>query len=119
MKGSKFEHEGCDIVIASLQTMISRKHPLTGFGLTIYDETHHMSARVFVTSLMVETKYTLGLTATPDRKDGLGYVFTWFIGRIVYRQDESDMKRPDVRIQTPQLPQRDATRLFDVPTRWP
>jgi hypothetical protein len=23
MKGSKFEHEGCDIVIASLQTMIS------------------------------------------------------------------------------------------------
>jgi hypothetical protein len=40
-KGSKFEHEGCDIVIASLQTMISRKHPLTGFGLTIYDDSSH------------------------------------------------------------------------------
>lgn len=111
MKGGKFEHEGCDIVIASLQTMISRKHPLTGFGLTIYDETHHMSARVFVTSLMVETtRYTLGLTATPDRKDGLGYVFTWFIGRIVYRQDDSDMKRTDVRVRTPKLLQRDTAR---------
>jgi hypothetical protein len=115
MKGSKFEHEGCDIVIASLQTMISRKHPLTGFGLTIYDETHHMSARVFVTSLMVDNQIHAGIDSYPDRKDGLGYVFTWFIGRIVYRQDESDMKRPDVRIQTPQLPQRDATRLFGRP----
>jgi superfamily II DNA or RNA helicase len=108
MKGDKFQHADCDIVIASLQTMISRKYPLDGFGLTIYDETHHMSARVFVTSLMAETtKYTLGLTATPDRKDGLGHVFTWFIGRVVYRQDESDMKRSDVRVRTPKLPQRD------------
>jgi superfamily II DNA or RNA helicase len=111
MKGDKFEHEGCDIVIASLQTMISRKYPLDGFGLTIYDETHHMSARVFVTSLTTETtRYTLGLTATPDRKDGLGRVFTWFIGSIVFRQDNAGMKRPDVRVQTPVLPQRDQMR---------
>lgn len=111
MKGDKFEHEGCDIVIASLQTMISRKYPLDGFGLTIYDETHHMSARVFVTSLTTETtRYTLGLTATPDRKDGLGRVFTWFIGGIVYRQDNSGMKRPDVRVVTPKFPQRDEMR---------
>jgi superfamily II DNA or RNA helicase len=111
MKGDKFEHEGCDIVIASLQTMISRKHPLDGFGLTVYDETHHMSARVFVTSLTTETtRYTLGLTATPDRKDGLGRVFTWFIGGIVFRQDSADLKRPDVRVRTPALPQRDQMR---------
>ena len=111
MKGDKFEHEGCDIVIASLQTMISRKHKLDGFGLTVYDETHHMSARVFVTSLTTETtRYTLGLTATPDRKDGLGRVFTWFIGSIVFRQDAGDMKRPDVRVRTPIQEQRDEMR---------
>jgi hypothetical protein len=82
--------------------------------------THHMSARVFVTSLRETTKYTLGLTATPIVK--MVWATTWFIGRIVYRQDESDMKRPDVRIQTPQLPQRDSMQLSiiqDVPTRWP
>ena len=111
MKGDKFVHEGCDIVIASLQTMISRKYPLNGFGLTIYDETHHMSARVFVTSLTTETtRYTLGLTATPDRKDGLGRVFTWFIGGIVFRQDNAGMKRPDVQVVTPKFPQRDEMR---------
>jgi superfamily II DNA or RNA helicase len=117
MKGDKFVHEGCDIVIASLQTMISRKHPLDGFGLTVYDETHHMSARVFVTSLTTETtRYTLGLTATPDRKDGLGRVFTWFIGGIVFRQDSAGMKRPDVCVHTPVLPQRDNAR-FDFAGR--
>ncbi len=111
MKGSKFEADDCDVVIASLQTMISRKHPLDGFGLTIYDETHHMSARVFVTSLTTETtRYTLGLTATPDRKDGLGRVFTWFIGTIVFRQEASDLKRSDVRVQTPVCVQRQQMR---------
>lgn len=113
MKGDKFEHEGCDIVLASLQTLISRKHPLStnGFGLTVYDEAHHMSACVFVTSLTHETtRYTLGLTATPDRKDGLGRVFSWFIGSVVFRQDASDMKRPDVRVRTPAFPQRCAPR---------
>lgn len=111
MKGDKFDSQDCDIVIASLQTMISRKHPLDGFGLTVYDETHHMSARVFVTSLTTETtRYTLGLTATPDRKDGLGRVFTWFIGSIVFRQNAGELKRPDVRVQTPVFPQREDMR---------
>lgn len=111
MKGNKFEHEGCDIVVASLQTMISRKYPLDGFGLQIFDEVHHLSARVFVTSLMQETtRYTLGLTATPVRKDGLGRVFMWFIGDVVFRQAAGDQKRTDVVIKTPRMPQRDEPR---------
>lgn len=111
MKGGKFEHEGCDIVVASLQTMISRKYSLEGFGVCVYDETHHLSARVFVTSLMTETtRYMIGLTATPERKDGLGRVFQWFIGGIVYRTPSGNLKRPDVRVQIPQLPQRDPPR---------
>jgi superfamily II DNA or RNA helicase len=111
MKGNKFEHEGCDIVVASLQTMISRKYPLDGFGLQIFDEVHHLSARVFVTSLMQETtRYTLGLTATPVRKDGLGRVFMWFIGEVVFRQASGDQKRTDVIVKTPRMPQRDEPR---------
>lgn len=111
MKGNKFEHEGCDIVVASLQTMISRKYPLDGFGLQIFDEVHHLSARVFVTSLMQETtRYTLGLTATPVRKDGLGRVFMWFIGEVVFRQATGDQKRTDVIVKTPRMPQRDEPR---------
>jgi superfamily II DNA or RNA helicase len=108
MKGAKFQHEGCDIVVASLQTMISRKYSLEGFGACVYDENHHLSARVFVTSLMTETtRYMVGLTATPERKDGLGRVFQWFIGGIVYRTPAGNLKRPDVLVQTPRLPQRD------------
>jgi len=111
MKCDRFDSDGKDVVVASLQTMISRKYPLDGFGLSVFDETHHMSARVFVTSLMQETtRYMLGLTATPERKDGLGRVFLWFIGGIVYRPPDSDQKRPDVVVRLPALPQRSAAR---------
>jgi superfamily II DNA or RNA helicase len=111
MKGAKYVHEDCDVVIASLQTLISRKYPLDGFMTSIWDECHHASARVFVTSLMAETtKYMLGLTATPARKDGLGRVFLWFLGSIVFKPPEGDQKRSDVVIQTPRLPQRDEGR---------
>jgi len=107
MKGDKYVHEDCDIVVASLQTMISRKHPLAGFGLTVYDECHHMAAKVFVTSLMYETtRYVLGLTATPERKDGLGRVFLWFLGSVVYRPPAGGGRRTDVRVQFARLPQR-------------
>ena len=56
-----------------------------GFGLVIYDECHHLGAEVFSRSLMkVGCEYTLGLSATPDRNDGLTKVFKWFLGDIVY-----------------------------------
>ena len=107
MKCDRFDSEGKDVVVASLQTMISRKYPLDGFGLSVFDETHHMSARVFVTSLMQETtRYMLGVTATPERKDGLTRVFLWFIGSIVFRQPDAEQKRPDVVVRTPRMPQR-------------
>ena len=34
----------------------------------------------------------LGLSATPDRKDGLRKVFDWFIGPMVYSSKEDKNK---------------------------
>jgi superfamily II DNA or RNA helicase len=49
--------------------------------MVIVDEAHHICARVFSQSLLKFCpKYTLGLTATPDRKDGLTDVLYWFLG---------------------------------------
>ena len=57
------------------------------FGLTIVDECHHISSEVFVRSLFtVVTKYTLGLSATMQRKDGLTRVFKMFLGDIIYSE---------------------------------
>jgi superfamily II DNA or RNA helicase len=72
-----------------LQTVASRDWPLdtfTGFGFTIFDECHHLGAEHFSKALMsIQTKHMLGLSATPERNDGLDDVFQWFIGPIRYQ----------------------------------
>ena len=78
-----------DCCICMLQTVASRDWPLdtfTGFGLTIFDECHHLGAEHFSKALMtIQTKHMLGLSATPERIDGLDNVFQWFIGPIRYQ----------------------------------
>lgn len=77
-----------DIVIASLQSIAMREYPketFDSFGMTIFDECHHTSAEVFSKCLpKTTTEVMLGLSATPNRKDGLRKVFEWFIGKPVY-----------------------------------
>jgi len=55
------------------------------FGFAIFDECHHFGAEIFHKCMLkVASKYMLGLSATPKRKDGLKKVFEWFIGPIIY-----------------------------------
>ena len=89
----------CDIVLGMLQSISMREYDDTifdDFGLVIYDECHHLGAEVFSKSLLkVGCQYTLGLSATPDRSDGLTKVFKWFLGDIVYlikKRDKEDVK---------------------------
>jgi superfamily II DNA or RNA helicase len=78
-----------DCCICMLQTVASRDWPLntfSGFGFTIFDECHHLGAEHFSKALMsIQTKHMLGLSATPERIDGLDDVFQWFIGPIRYQ----------------------------------
>lgn len=79
-----------DIVIGMLQSLSMKEYPVdmfNSFGLTVIDECHHISSEVFSRSLLkVVTKYTLGLSATMQRKDGLTKVFKMFLGDIVFSQ---------------------------------
>ena len=82
-----------DIVIGMLQTVAKDKvseELLKDFGLVIYDECHHLGAKVFSKALSkTNFKYTMGLSATPDRKDGLTNVFLWHLGKIVFQQKKT------------------------------
>ena len=72
------------------------------FGLTIVDECT-IFRRIFSRSLLkVVTKYTLGLSATMKRKDGLTDVFKMFLGDVVYKinretEDNVLIKRIDYK----------------------
>ena len=75
LQGDVIKIKDCDIVLGMLQSISMRDYDLelfSDFGFVIYDECHHLGAEVFSKSLSkVTCKYTLGLSATPDRSDGL------------------------------------------------
>jgi hypothetical protein len=81
-----------DFVIAMIQTLCSRGEDMIPpktfdqFGLLIVDEAHHIGASAFSQAMFrFCPKYTLGLTATPDRKDGLTRILYWFLGPEFFR----------------------------------
>jgi len=91
IQGQVIDIENKDIVIGMLQSLSMKEYPSTmfdSFGLIIVDECHHISSEVFCRSLQkVVTQYTLGLSATMQRKDGLTKVFKMFLGDIVYSEE--------------------------------
>ena len=86
IQGPIMDIEGADIVIGMLQSLSMKNYPESTwscFGLMIVDECHHISSEVFSRALVtIVTKYTLGLSATMKRKDGLTDVFKMFLGDI-------------------------------------
>lgn len=95
--------EGCAIVVCMIQSLVKRTYSpdlLSSFGLVIVDEAHHVAAPMFSKALAkLPARYILGLSATPDRADGLGRVLPWFLGPIAFRtQRQAEMV--DVRILT-------------------
>jgi superfamily II DNA or RNA helicase len=44
------------------------------------------------------TKWTLGLTATPDRKDGLGHILNWFMGPTYFVAKRESQSGGEVRV---------------------
>ena len=61
-------------------------------GGIVVSNCHHMGAEVFSRCMMkVTTTYTLGLSGTMQRKDGLSKVFKMFLGDVVHKEKaESD-----------------------------
>jgi superfamily II DNA or RNA helicase len=88
IKAKVIDVENKDIVIASLQSLSMKTYSnevFQGFGFIVVDECHHTSAEVFCQALQkVTCKYSLGLSATINRKDGLGKVFQWYLGKVVF-----------------------------------
>ena len=92
IQGQTIDIENKDIVIAMVQSISMKSYPesmFNIFGLSIYDEVHHMSSEVFSNCLKkCNTLYSLGLSATMNRKDGLTFVFKMYLGEICYKNKE-------------------------------
>jgi len=74
-------------MLQTLSTKDFSEDIVNQFGLTVYDECHHLSAEVFSQVMIrLNTNYILGLSGTMTRKDGLTKVFKWFIGPVVHKE---------------------------------
>ena len=97
------EIENCEVIIAMLQTVSMREININVFrpiGLVIVDECHHIASEVFVQALpKVTSRYMLGLSATPTRKDGLMHVAHWFLGPLVYESKAVDSEDRSICVE--------------------
>ena len=102
IQGDVIKIKDKDIVIGMLQSISMKDYPsdiFDDFGFVIYDECHHLGAEVFSRSLLkVGPKYTLGLSATPTRSDGLTKVFEWFLGPIVFQIKQREKEDVNVKL---------------------
>jgi superfamily II DNA or RNA helicase len=86
--GGKSERSGC-VDIAIIQSTYGKegvKDFVAEYGQVIVDECHHLSAFTFEQVMkQVKAKYVVGLTATPERKDGHHPIIYMQCGPIRYK----------------------------------
>ena len=101
IQGQIIDVEGKDIVIGMLQSLSMKDYDdsvFASFGMVLIDEVHHIGSEVFSCALFkIVPKYTLGLSATMDRKDGTTFVFKMFLGEIVYKIASKKQRNVQVR----------------------
>jgi superfamily II DNA or RNA helicase len=91
-----------DFVVGMLQSISMKDYDndiFSKFDFVIYDECHHLSSRVFSQALLkINTPYTLGLSATPNRSDKTEKVFHWFLGDMMYKEEATLKHKVKVEI---------------------
>jgi len=96
IQSSNCDYQGRSFCVAMIQSLYQRDYPAdfyNHFGLTIFDETHRVAAPTFMqAAAKMNSRWRLGLTATPRRGDRMENIFHWHIGdiRAVGRGDHLD-----------------------------
>lgn len=118
IQGKTVDVEDKDIVIGMLQTLSNKEFPeelINQFGLTVYDECHHLSAEVFSQVMIrINTNYILGLSGTMTRKDGLTKVFKWFIGPVVHKEKSESQEEVVIKSLYFEDPYNDDYNLIET-----
>ena len=102
-QGDKQEVENRDIVVGMIQSVSMKEIPAKTFkpiGFVIVDECHHIASEAFSQAIpKITSKYMLGLSATPERKDRLMFLIHWFLGPLLYKSNNTDKEDPAVKVE--------------------
>lgn len=100
IKGTQRDiNDSFDITIAMIQTLANITEISPIYGLVILDEVHRVAAEHFSEILFkVNMRYMLGMSATPERKDGLTCVLKYHLGDIfIKRESDRENRTSEVR----------------------
>lgn len=107
MIGSGKSTVGEAVTVATVQSVYSRAKDLKKrVGHIIVDECHRAPSRTFTAAVTAfDCAYSLGLSATPYRRDGLTPLIFWHLGEMHARIDSDDLMdsgailRPEICIR--------------------
>lgn len=96
VQGKRWEWDDYDIVLCSVQTLARRGDDVPegfyeSFGVAVFDECHHMAAPTFKALCHRFAGIRLGLSATPNREDGLEDIFRNHIGPVFYSKTDQEL----------------------------
>ena len=85
------------IVLATFQTLAQRANVLPEefrryFGVTIWDEGHHVGAPTFARTADMFYGRRYALTATPRRADGMHVIYDMHIGPVLFKDLHQDLR---------------------------
>lgn len=85
---------GEKITVALVQSLLKRLDEVVHHvGHVVVDECHRVASRTFTEAVTsFDSKYMLGLSATPYRRDRLGKLIWFFIGDKVHEVDAAELK---------------------------
>lgn len=86
-----------DIVLTTYHTIGARSADLPEvvrrwFGVTIWDEGHHISAPTFAASAEAFYGTRIALTATPERDDGYHIISEYHVGQVIFKDLAQELK---------------------------
>lgn len=123
---------GKKITVALVQSVYKHAEEVVPhIGFVIVDEAHHCPSRTFTEAITAfDSKYMLGLSATPWRRDGLSRLIFWYVGDLCHEvkkealQDSGDILRAQVilretNFQTSFDPSEEYSRMLSELTEDP
>ncbi len=80
------------ITIITYASAAMPEAPISGTGLLIFDEAHHLPSPSYSSiPARCGAPYRLGITATPERSDGTGGALDALLGSVVYQRGPAEL----------------------------
>jgi superfamily II DNA or RNA helicase len=86
------ERRSAPVTVITYDSAAMPRRRLDGYGLLIVDEVHHLPAPTYrAIASKVSAPFRLGLSATPERKDGGHFALDDLVGPEVYRRVPAEL----------------------------